>query len=269
MYEQNGVFFFFFWLQHEKVSNLLSKYIGKPISQIESLAAAQAVPMDYLSLPGNNNSVTNQGLVDQPTPPPGLDLDLSSGGAHAFGNFSNTSTTAIPTCHIRAIPDLEKALMSETAAAAMDELVRLLQIDDPLWVKSPSGGRCSLHRDTYESVFPRANHFKTSSARFESSKYSAVVVLNAMNLVDMLLDSVSGFILYFLISPFSMGEHTCIKILTPSKVISQLFSCRINGQISFLLLSQKLRQFRFLKMECWETETVHCSWYTHIYHIYS
>lgn len=178
-------FFFFLFFQHEKVSNLLAKYIGKPI---ESLATVQAIPMELLS-PGNN-SIMNQGIG---TTTPGLDLDLSSCGAHSFGNFNNSAN--IPTYHFRAIPDLEKALMSEAATGAMAELVRLLQFDDPFWIKSPTDGRYSLHRDTYDNIFPRANHFKTSSARFESSKDSAVVLLNAMHLVDMFMDSVSN-ILY-------------------------------------------------------------------------
>ncbi|XVF20474.1 hypothetical protein REPUB_Repub12eG0003300 [Reevesia pubescens] len=85
---------------------------------------------------------------------------------------------------------MERAVMSQTAAAAMDELIRLLRTDKPLWVKSPSDGRYVIHRDSYEKTFPRPNHFPScSTARIESSKHSALVTMNATQLVDMFLDA--------------------------------------------------------------------------------
>lgn len=86
--------------------------------------------------------------------------------------------------------DMERAVMCETAATAMDEVIRLLQTDEPLWVKSPSDGRYVIERDSYEKAFPKPIHFRSCSARIESSKDSALVTMNAMQLVDMLLDAV-------------------------------------------------------------------------------
>ena len=109
---------------------------------------------------------------------------------------------------------MEKALMLETADSAMDELIRLLRINEPLWIKSPADGRYVLHRDSYEKIFPRVNHFKNSSARVESSKDSGMVTLSGMHLVEMILDSVSF----------------------PKSFFSYLLRCKINPQISILLL---------------------------------
>ncbi|XP_048328590.2 homeobox-leucine zipper protein ROC8 [Ziziphus jujuba] len=180
--------------EHEKVSNLLAKYIGKPISQIESLAAAQGLTVD-LDLGGSS---LNQGIGG-----PGLDLDLTSGGGFA-------SNRAFP-YHFRAIPDMEKTLMAETAASAMEELVKLLRIDDPLWVQSPVDGRCTIHRDSYEKIFPRSNHFKTSSARMESSKDSGMVIMNAMQLVDMFMDTSKWLDLF----PTLITDSKTIQVLEP------------------------------------------------------
>jgi homeobox-leucine zipper protein len=184
-------------LQHEKVSNLLAKYIGKPISQIESLAPVLGSSLD-LSAAGNS---LNQGLGSST-----LDLDLSS-------SLTISNNTALPH-HLKGISDMEKALMLETADSAMDELIRLLRINEPLWIKSPADGRYVLHRDSYEKIFPRANHFKNSSARVESSKDSGMVTLSGMHLVEMILDSVSF----------------------PKSFFSYLLCCKINPQISILLL---------------------------------
>ncbi|XP_010089514.2 homeobox-leucine zipper protein HDG11 [Morus notabilis] len=89
--------------------------------------------------------------------------------------------------------DMERALIVETAASAVDEVTKLLQIDEPLWIKSASEGRCILHRGSYEKIFLTRANFNirsfTNGARFESSKHSGIVTMSAMHLVDAFLDS--------------------------------------------------------------------------------
>ncbi|KAF5947257.1 hypothetical protein HYC85_013214 [Camellia sinensis] len=88
--------------------------------------------------------------------------------------------------------------MIETAVSAMGELMRLLRVNEPVWIKSSSpvdhdgdSRRSSylLHRDSYNKLFPRSNHFKSSTARMESSKDSGVVPMSAVHLLNMFLDS--------------------------------------------------------------------------------
>ncbi|XP_002526595.2 homeobox-leucine zipper protein ROC8 isoform X2 [Ricinus communis] len=155
--------------EHEKVSGLLAKYIGKPISQLDSLLPMHGSPMEYMPV----------GLRNQRTGSPSLDLELNPGFlAHHI---------PMP-YHLKGIPEMEKALMHETAASAMEELIRLLRISEPLWIKSQSDGKYVIHRDSYDKVFPRTNHFKGSNARIESSKESVMVAINALNLVEIFLD---------------------------------------------------------------------------------
>lgn len=103
-----------------------------------------------------------------------------------FGNSSN-SFMQYP---FNGIEEMEKSVMIETAVSAMGELLRLFRVNEPVWVKSSADGRYILHRDSYNKLFPRLNHFKSSSARIESSKDSGVVAMSAIHLVDMFLDSV-------------------------------------------------------------------------------
>uniref|UniRef100_A0A2K1R631 HD-ZIP family protein n=1 Tax=Populus trichocarpa TaxID=3694 RepID=A0A2K1R631_POPTR len=145
--------------EHEKVSTLLTKYIGKSISQIDSLT------------PGAGSS---HGVL---TTNPGIDLERNPGLDNSQLVYKR-----------RGILDMEKALMAETAASAADELVRLLRVNEPLWIKSPSDGRYILDRVGYEKLYPRDSHFKSSNARVESSKDSAMVIMPGMDLVDMFLD---------------------------------------------------------------------------------
>lgn len=91
---------------------------------------------------------------------------------------------------LREIKEMEKTIIIGTAISAMDELVKLLQVKEPVWINSPTDGTYLLHRDTYDKIFPKTNHFNTSSFRVESSKDSAVVAMAASNLIEMLLDSV-------------------------------------------------------------------------------
>ncbi|XP_038880417.1 homeobox-leucine zipper protein HDG11-like isoform X2 [Benincasa hispida] len=155
--------------EHEKVSNLLAKYIGKPISQLESLLPVLGSSLD-LSPRSSLTQIGASPAVDLISDPIILD-----GAATPYQS--------------RGINDLENALMLETAATALEELIRLLRIDEPLWMKTLNDGRYVLHRDSYGKIFPRPNHFKSSSARTESSKASGVVIMSAIQLVDFFLDA--------------------------------------------------------------------------------
>ncbi|WCJ25143.1 Homeobox-leucine zipper protein ROC8 [Euphorbia peplus] len=153
--------------EHDKVSALLAKYIGKPISLVDQL-----IP------PVHDASMDFMGVRNQRIGSPALDLELNAG-------MSDRVTLPF---ELKAIPEMEKALMSQTATAAFDELLRLLRINEPLWTTASPDGRLIIHRDSYDKIFPRPNHFKTSNARMESSKSSATVPINAMNLIEMFLD---------------------------------------------------------------------------------
>lgn len=87
----------------------------------------------------------------------------------------------------------EKALVTEMANIAMEELVRLVRLNDPLWVNSSTDhdGQLTLDLESYERVFPKRNRFKGTHVCVESSKYTGIVNITGMQLVDMFLDSVS------------------------------------------------------------------------------
>jgi homeobox-leucine zipper protein len=158
-------------VQHEKVSSLLAKYIGKPKSQIDLLTSDTGSSQEELP-----TFVQNQRMVN-----PGIDWGRNPG--------SDISHFAY---RLEGIPDMENALMAETAAGAMDELIKLLRVNEPFWIKSPSNGRLILDRLSYERIYPRAAHFISCNARVESSKDSATVTMPGMDLVDMFLDPVSA-----------------------------------------------------------------------------
>ncbi|KAF9683793.1 hypothetical protein SADUNF_Sadunf04G0051200 [Salix dunnii] len=153
-----------FAVQHQKVSTLLTKYTGKPFDSLTPGA-------------GSSQGVLPTGAPNQGTTNPGTGLERNPGLDNSQLVYRRTG-----------IPDMEKALMAETAASAADELVRLLRVDEPLWIKSPSDGRYIIDRVAYEKLYPRSSRFKSFNARVESSKDSAMVTMPGIDLVDMFLD---------------------------------------------------------------------------------
>lgn len=115
---------------------------------------------------------------------PSLDLDLLTGSSSGVIPNLPFPTTSIS--------DMDKSLMADMAASAMDELIRLLQSNEPIWMKNPSDGREVLNLDSYERNFPRPNsHLKSPNIRVEASRESGVVIMNGLPLVDMFMDAVS------------------------------------------------------------------------------
>lgn len=157
-------------LQLDRVSSIAAKYIGRPVSQLP--------------------------------PVPSLDLSMASFGAHAMAGPSldldllpgSSSSSTIPGLpfHPMSFTDIDKALMADIAANAIDELLRLFQTNDPLWMKSSDDGRDTLNLDCYDQMFFRPNsQLKPPNVRIESSRESRVVIMNSLALVDMFMDSVN------------------------------------------------------------------------------
>ncbi|KAF4351009.1 hypothetical protein G4B88_015993 [Cannabis sativa] len=166
--------------EHEKVSNLLAKYMGKPLPEIEKLVS---------TIPGSTD---------------GSSFDILPSAVRSGPSSSTPNMEQEKMNQIKGITEMERGVMVETAALAMDELIKLLRIDEPLWTTASSssvpttdhgdGGRRTLHRDNYYKIFPQRDNINhhlpnPSSARFESSKHSGIVAMNAAQLVDIFLDS--------------------------------------------------------------------------------
>ncbi|KAI3451346.1 hypothetical protein Pfo_008011 [Paulownia fortunei] len=152
--------------EHERMINFFSNYMGKspmPLPGIENIA-----DMPGIFFLGDGMGIT-------------APLDLEQMPQH-----SENPTSPY---RLSGIQEMDKSIIIETAIAAMDELVELLRVKDPVWINSPTDGRYMLHRDSYDKLFPKPNHFKSASARMESSKDSGEVAMAATHLVEMLLDS--------------------------------------------------------------------------------
>uniref|UniRef100_J3MQ68 Uncharacterized protein n=1 Tax=Oryza brachyantha TaxID=4533 RepID=J3MQ68_ORYBR len=82
--------------------------------------------------------------------------------------------------------DFDKPLVIELAVAAMEELVRMAQLGEPLWTPALSGE--ALGEEEYTRAFPRGLGPKSPELRSEASRETAVVIMNHVSLVEMLMD---------------------------------------------------------------------------------
>ncbi|KAG2331091.1 hypothetical protein Bca52824_002271 [Brassica carinata] len=80
----------------------------------------------------------------------------------------------------------QRTVLLELALAAMDELVKLAQSDEPLWVKSLDGERDELNQDEYMRTF---SSNKQTGLVTEASRTSGMVIINSLALVETLMDS--------------------------------------------------------------------------------
>ncbi|KAJ8752159.1 hypothetical protein K2173_003767 [Erythroxylum novogranatense] len=211
--------------EHEKVTSLLAKYIGKPISEIDALMPAS----------GSILNILPQGLANQGAG--------SSGGDNELNSRAPENNT-LSVYQVKGMSEMERALISETAAGALDELIRLLRINEPLWIKPSSSERYVLDRDSYDKVFPRVSHFRSSTARLESSKYWGIVTMNAVNLVEMILDSDKWVDLF----PTIVTSARTIGVFDPGMSVDRSGSLQVmHGQMHILSPLVPPREFYFLR----------------------
>ncbi|BAT74196.1 hypothetical protein VIGAN_01181500 [Vigna angularis var. angularis] len=115
---------------------------------------------------------------------PSLDLDLD-----AILHILNSDVVSQPKTSEN--KDTENARMLKIANNAMEELMKLLSMNEPFWFRSLVDERFVLQRDCYQRIFQRSNSLNGPHARVESSKDSRVVKMSGTELVEMFLNSVS------------------------------------------------------------------------------
>ncbi|PIN04592.1 hypothetical protein CDL12_22872 [Handroanthus impetiginosus] len=204
----------------DRVSSIAAKYIGRPIAQ---LPPVQPIHLSSLDL-----SMSNFGG-------PSLDLDLDL----LRGSSSNIiSNLAFPPINIS---DMDKSLMADIAANAMDELIKLLQSNGPLWIKS-SDGRERLNNETYETLFQSPNsQMKNPNIRVEASRDSGVVIMNSLALVNMFMDANKWVELF----PTIVARARTIEVISSGSQSGTLLLMHEELQVLSALVPT--RQFYFLR----------------------
>ncbi|KAK9274468.1 hypothetical protein L1049_021716 [Liquidambar formosana] len=156
----------------ERVCSLASRYSGR---QIQTIGPAP------------------------PFLPPSLDLDMSI-YSRPFQEPMANCTDMIPmpllpeNSHFPEgviVLEEEKPLALELAMSSMDELVKMCQATEPLWVRSKENGKDVLNVEEHARMFPWPMNLKQHQNEFrtEATRDSAVVIMNSITLVDAFLDA--------------------------------------------------------------------------------
>lgn len=179
-------------LQFERVCSIGSRYSGRPIQ-----AVGPAPPLL----------------------PPSVELDMSI-FPRQFEETIGNCTEMIPVpmmphenlSHFSAgtglvIMEEEKSLAMELAMSAMDELVKMCETGEPLWIRRNNSGREVLNVEEYNKMFPwpingLKQNITSDQLRTEATRDTAVVIMNSITLVDAFLNAVSHLTLQQIIFHF-------------------------------------------------------------------
>lgn len=129
----------------------------------------------------------NYSLLSSPVPPrPELGIGglcFQPGGDMFVGSGDLLKSISGPT-------EADKPMIIELAVAAMEELVRIAHICEPLWTVGLDGTSTVLDEEEYVRTFPRGIGPKPAGFKCEASRENAVVIMNHVNLVEILMDVV-------------------------------------------------------------------------------
>ncbi|KAJ8573277.1 hypothetical protein K7X08_009788 [Anisodus acutangulus] len=165
----------------DRVCALAGKFLGRPIS---SLVTSMPPPMPNSSLELGVGSNGFGGLSNNiPTTLPLAPPDFGVGISNSLPVVNSTrQSTGIER-------SLERSMYLELALAAMDELVKMAQTDEPLWFRSMEGGREILNHEEYMRTFTPCIGMRPNSFVSEASRETGMVIINSLALVETLMDS--------------------------------------------------------------------------------
>nr|KJB23909.1 hypothetical protein B456_004G120700 [Gossypium raimondii] len=137
-----------------------------------------------------------------PIPPHSLNSNLELAvGRNGFGGLNNAGTSLPMGFEFGdgSMMPIVKPMVNEmqydrsafvdVALSAMDELIKMAQMDNPLWIKGLGGGMESLNVEEYKRNFSSCIGMKSSSYATEATKATGLVYLRGLALVEALMDA--------------------------------------------------------------------------------
>ncbi|XP_073280528.1 homeobox-leucine zipper protein MERISTEM L1-like [Primulina huaijiensis] len=146
----------------DRISGIAAKYVGKPMLTYPHLS------------PGASRS---------------LDLGVGNFASHASMSAGEIFGAADLLRSVSGPSDSEKPMIIELAVAAMEELFRMAQTGEPLWIPGTGNSAETLNEEEYMRTFPRGIGPKPLGLKSEASRESTVVIMNHINLVEILMDA--------------------------------------------------------------------------------
>ncbi|XP_019193052.1 PREDICTED: homeobox-leucine zipper protein HDG2-like isoform X3 [Ipomoea nil] len=152
----------------DRVSSITAKYLGEPPFATFNVCSPPATP----------------GAGSQHFGAP------TSAGQSAADNVGEAYGSGGETPRSMNCPggEAHKSVVTELAAAAMEELLEMARMKEPLWVPSIDGTTTLLDQDEYFRLFSRGFSPKPQGYKTEASRETEIVIINHLHLVETLMN---------------------------------------------------------------------------------
>ena len=170
----------------DRVCALAGKFLGKPIAALAATFPS-VLPNSSLELAvGGGNGFGGFGSIAPNLP------DFITGVSSPLGSVITPSSRSMQ--NFGGVDrSIEKSVLLELALTAMDELVKMSQMGEPLWIPGYDGVKETLNYDEYLQAFPRCIGMRPVPFVSEATRETGMVIINSLALVEILMDAVSTF----------------------------------------------------------------------------
>ncbi|KAK7274574.1 hypothetical protein RIF29_15670 [Crotalaria pallida] len=172
----------------DRVCALAGKFLGRPISSLANSIPPQ-LPNSSLELGVGSNSNGFGGISNVPSTLP-LGSDFGVGGMSSPLAMVSHSTRPASGALVGGYDrSMERSMFLELALSAMDELVKMAQTGEPLWIRSLEGGREIINHEEYMKTFTPCIGMRPNGFVSEASRETGMVIINSLALVETLMDA--------------------------------------------------------------------------------
>ncbi|XP_020585632.1 homeobox-leucine zipper protein ROC5-like [Phalaenopsis equestris] len=166
----------------DRVCTLAGKFIGRPISSLAS--SISTMPNSSLELAVGGNAFGAFG------PAPHTFSSVTDFVAAASSPLGTVITPPVRASIPPVDRSLERSVFLDLALSAMDELLKMAEMGEPLWIVAGQGnGRETLNFKQYEEMFPSGISVKEVGFVSEATRETAMVIINSIALVETLMDA--------------------------------------------------------------------------------
>nr|BAJ96997.1 predicted protein [Hordeum vulgare subsp. vulgare] len=165
----------------DRVCALAGKFLGRPVSAISSPLSLPSSLCSGLDLAvGSNNGFMGMGMQSIP--------DLMGGGSAAMRLPAGMMGGGLDDGLGGEGVSIDRGALLELGLAAMEELVKVTQVDDPLWQPSLEIGIETLNYDEYRRAFARVLGPSPAGYVSEATREVGIAIINSVDLVNSLMN---------------------------------------------------------------------------------
>ena len=232
-----------------RVCTLTAKFIGKPMSHMELLAVAE----EPHPMPGSSLELAVAGGVGSGVPSSKMPVSTISELAGSTSSAMGTVITPMVTASLPMV-SIDKSKFAQLAVSAMNELVKMAQTNEPLWIPSASSPGSptmeTLNFKEYLKAFTPCVGVKRNGFVSEASRESGIVTVDSSAaLVEAFMDEVLLVppCMFLLPLPVCLNSHGCLNCCH-----------RDDGQTCSPALLPRQPPLRRSHLVLQEAEMVHC-----------